>query len=349
MREYDSRIPIGRTHPGDYNFATVLTVDPDDARDEQRLLSDPNVWAKCCASLGVMVQANFYEDEANKANQDPDKRKEFFTKYLNMFQSDRVVEWFKPEDIRQLQVQMTLADLDPEDGWIVFGGFDLSSGGQLGDLYAASWLAVNMNIGKFFADIDAWITEDSLQNSPNAALYRRWSEEGWLHVVPGSVMDMTLFLNRVSQIYEVYGLPIMGFGYDPYCSRMPVNNLSAYIFDKGIDPKQCIFPISQTFASMTSPTQELTLLIKAALSAQQRKTMIEQGEMDGLPAEQPLTIAFSCSPMWPWEFGNCMLAEDPRMGNVKPIKSTQHAKVDNVQALINALSVFDLQNGRAQG
>jgi phage terminase large subunit-like protein len=56
-------------------------------------------------------------------------------------------------------------------------------------------------------------------------------------------------------------------------------------------------------------------------------------------------VHLSENPLWPWEFGNCQLAESTDgMENMKPIKANASAscKVDNVQMLLSALILHDM-------
>ena len=59
-------------------------------------------------------------------------------------------------------------------------------------------------------------------------------------------------------------------------------------------------------------------------------------------------IHLSPSPLWPWEFGNCQLAESTDgMGNLKPVKANSAAscKVDHVQMVLSALLLHDAADG----
>ena len=62
-----------------------------------------------------------------------------------------------------------------------------------------------------------------------------------------------------------------------------------------------------------------------------------------IKSETPL-IHFSMNPMWPWVFGNCVLSEETRMENKKPVKrnpGSDSCKVDPVQTLCTGLILFD--------
>ena len=73
--------------------------------------------------------------------------------------------------------------------------------------------------------------------------------------------------------------------------------------------------------------------------------MIHRGiqSPDGKVIPNPM-IHLSQNPLWPWEFGNCQLAESTDgMENLKPVKATASAscKVDNIQMLLSALILHD--------
>ena len=73
--------------------------------------------------------------------------------------------------------------------------------------------------------------------------------------------------------------------------------------------------------------------------------MVKRGYQlpDGKWQSNPM-IHLSSSPLWPWEFGNCQLAESTDgMGNLKPIKANSAAscKVDHVQMVLSALLLHD--------
>lgn len=319
--EYNERIPIGLQKPTDYNFAVLLCPDEEDLKDEERLLEDKDIWRKVNPHIGTIVQESFYEQQAEKAKTDTVARKEFFTKLLNIFQSKKEFDWVSGDDIRRLQEDVRVDDLRAEDGWKCTIGFDLSGIGD--DLYAMSILAFNVKNGYFFADMEAWVAEEVASNSSLWPLYQEWAAAGWLHIVPAAVFDNTLFLNRVAEIAEV--IDIMGFGYDPYRSKQPVNDLSAWLYVRGIDPTKCVIPVRQNFQTFNPLVLEFDVMIH----------------------NNPPLLRFSKNPMWLWEFGNCMLAESSDGLCMKPVKGgTKTGKIDNVQALLNALHLFDYFDGK---
>lgn len=314
----EMNIPLdGEPHhsTNDWQFALICCPDQWEENDED--LQRPEVWRKVNRHIGITVQPDFYEREWVKMLQDPEKKKEQITKLFNVWQSDRVKTWLTAADIYPLQIDKTICDLN--DDWICFMGCDFSKGD---DLNAVSYLCYNPQTGEFFADLDAWITEETLATHTNAALYRLWQQQRQLRVCPGKTIDENMVLTRVMEVAD--RVPILRIGYDAYDAKRFINAIGAWIFSMGQDPTAYLAPVGQTFAVYNSPVQEMTYMIK----------------------NDPPLIRFSNSPLWGWEFGNCMLAEsNDGMENVKPVKSTPTAKVDNIQALLSALHLYDQANG----
>ena len=320
--EKEVSLKAGEEGDNDWQFAVILQPDEWET-DEETIFSTPRIWKKVNPHIGITVQNDYYESEIAKSRQDPEKKKEVVTKLFNVFQSDRVMEWVKPELIRKCQVSDRIDNLKASDGWVFFTGMDFSQGD---DLHVLSYLCVNKRRSLFFADMDAWVTEESLNNSPIRELLRSWADAGWLHVCPGRVLEPELPVNRIIQLSDHISPTL--FGYDPYHSKQVVNSLSAWVVSYGLNPQQCILPIKQTYAYYSPSVDELDYLIK----------------------HDPPLIRFSPNPMWPWEFGNCQLAvSNDTMENKKPVKAnpgSSSCKVDNVQALCTAISLFDLADGR---
>ena len=328
MNELDPDYP----HDLSTDRQMCLLLEPDEweQSDEELLLTSKAVRKKVNPMLGVIVQHSFYEDEIAKARQNPEKMNEVISKLLNVYRIGNVSEWIKPQDIRKLQVERRIDDCKASEGWVVLCGMDFSKGD---DLHAVTYLAVRVNpetkATEFFADLDAWVTERALQESTIRTLYEKWQAEGWLHVCPGAVLQPSLPVNRIVDLIEHQGVSFIRWGYDSYQSRDPINTLKAYLWDnKGVNPDVYVVPVSQTYASYNPAV----LRIEACVWS------------------DPPLIAFSNSPLWPWEFSNTVIDEDIRMSNRKPIKRSQadSCKVDNVQCLATCFILLDQIDGTLQ-
>jgi phage terminase large subunit-like protein len=295
-------------------------------RDEHILLTSHKVRAKVNRMLGIIVQHQFYDDEAAKAQLTGDSG-EFISKFLNVYKATTVQEWIKPEEVRKLQQPIHIDQLQPVDGqpWLVFTGMDFSLGD---DLYAHGYLCVNPALPaprRFFADLDAWMSREAMEKSPLRSLFSQWEQQGHLHVVDGATVPPEVSLNRIDQLVQSRCAEFVAFGYDPYASKIPINALKSYVLGLGADPEQRVLPCRQTLAAFNSSVDELGYMVKNA---------------------EPW-ITFSDSPLWAFEAGNMVLEEDARMGNKKPVKRAgSSGKIDNWIALLEGLQLFDLFDGK---
>lgn len=312
--------------PNDRQMCLLLEPDEWD-REQERLLTRKNIRRKVNPMLGLTVQHAFYEDEIAKARQNPEKMNEVVSKLFNVYQSGKVTEWLKADEIRALQVDMRIDDCTEDKGWVAFAGLDFSKGD---DLNGSGYLAYNLNTGMFFADIDAYMSEAAVNESPLRELFLKWSAAGWLHVIQGKTFDPAWPVNRIIELHNK-GVNFIAFGYDPYNAKTVTNALGQWVFDMGLDPNDIIIPVSQGFATYNAAVMEFDFMVKRS------KTM-----PDGKAVADPL-IHFSKNPLLPWEFSNTVLKESSDgMGNVKPVKGgTQSEKIDNVQMILTALLLYD--------
>ena len=305
-----------------------LLLEPDEweQNDEELLLTSKDVRRKVNPMLGVIVQHSFYDDEISKGRQNPEKMNEVITKLLNVYKVGRVKDWLKPEDIRPLQIDMRIDDCVDTAGWLVWCGLDFSKGD---DLNGVSYLAYNTDTREFFADMDSYMSEKAVNESPIRELLLKWADMGYLHIVPGQTFDPSWPVNRIIKLND-NGVNFIAFGYDPFNAKIVLNALGQWVFDIGLDPKQIIRPVSQTFATYNPAVAEFDYMMKRSRD-------------DGFGHQIPdPMIHFSRNSLWPWEFGNVMLKEsNDGMENVKPVKREANGKVDNIQMLLSALILYD--------
>ena len=228
-------------------------------------------------------------------------------------------------------------DCYASEGWKVMCGLDF---GGTNDLWAATYLGVNYQQqqpeGRFFADMDLWITERALIDSPNRPLYEMWVKEGWLHVCPGEVFSHEMAVNQIMYRagYNERGELIVPpekqinfriFCYDPAQSIQPINQLKAWLQSLGLDAKdikQMVIPVPQTFVATNGPIQEIEYM---------------------LLNDHPW-MNLSMNPMWPWMFQNCKIEISPNE-LMKVLKSAPQNKVDGIHALLDAQYGFDFTEG----
>jgi phage terminase large subunit-like protein len=328
LRELDIPLDFQSHRTEDDNwFAFILQLDKWEITDDLDKLDNPELFKKVNRSIGITVQPDYYRKRLHEASQSEDTKQEVLTKDFNMWQIEAAKNWLTAEDVRPLQRDMRIDQCADTEGWIVFAGLDFSKGD---DLNGVSYLAYNTQTGEFFADMDSYMSEAAVNESPIRALLLKWAEEGWLHIVPGKTFDPSWPVNRIIEL-DSKGINFGAFGYDPYNAEIVMNSLRQWVFDIGLDPARIIQPVRQNFATYTPAVQELDYYVKRSVI-----------DSNGKQVPDPI-IHFSMNPLWPWEFGNVVLRESADgMENLKPVKrnSSASCKVDNVQMLLSALLLY---------
>jgi phage terminase large subunit-like protein len=331
LRELDYPLGMPNRTPEDVWCAFLLQLDKWEMTDDLTKLDDPELFKKVNRSIGTTVQPTYYRERLHEASQSEDTRQEVLTKDFNMWQSGRIQEWIKPDRIRPLQRERRVTDCLYADGWNTFVGLDFSHGD---DLFAITYLSVDMKPsdtmrGRFFADMEAWVLEETMKESPNRQLYELWQQQGWLRVCPGEVFDSAYAINALME-KNAAGVNLYMFGYDPAQNKQPINTLKAWLQSLGLPSdsiSQMVVPVSQSAMTMNPIIGELEQMILAP---------------------EPW-LEFSANPMWPWQFGNAAIefgrTDLRRIVKGGPIAS---AKMDNIMALADALYAFDLSEGRIE-
>ena len=315
----------------------ALCLEPDEWETEDEvILSKKSLRKKVNPMLGLIVQHASYDGWISEARTDQSKMPELKAKYFNHYVTGKTEEWIKPDTIRANQERLLqeiahgekhasrVDHCTADKGWVVFTGMDFSMGD---DLYAHGYLCVNTETGDLLADLDAWITQETLEKISIRPLYEQWIKDGWLHLCEGGVIDTEIPVKRIMELtgwdvkehaFTRIGCNIMRIGFDPYRSPDPVNMLKAWVHDVlGLKSEVYVVPVSQTLATYNQPVEQLTAIIK---------------HPNGL-------LRFSPNPLWPYCFGCAVLDKDTRMENKKPVKrnpGSDACKVDPIQALLSA-------------
>lgn len=301
-------------YPDDSQFLFALHPDAWEYSDESFALE--RVRRKVNPHIGVTIQEDYYEKMWRDAQGDPETYKEVVTKLFNKFVSNSSRPWIDASDLRSLQTDKRIFDLDKAE-WVCFASMDFSKGN---DLCSVSYTAVHRKSKQKFWDCSAWISEKTLHSNPNSALYQEWIDNGFLHVCPGSTIEPGMVLEEIRKAGE--HVNFVQFGFDPYDSKTYVNTLQAWIagkvqgrmFGKTLERylHHILQPVSQTFANYNSACQMVY------------EDVFSTGN----------TVYLSSSPILPWAFGNAVLQESSDgYGNVKPVKRSANAKVDPCQCI----------------
>lgn len=326
-KEEGLRIEEDKRKPTDWQGEILLRPDQWERGDEDELRTE-RVIRKVNPNLGITIQPDFYVNEWQIADKDETYKKEVKTKLYNIFASDSAVDWVSPDRIRYLQREMKIEDCKQSEGWIVFNGLDFTNVGD--DLQAQVHLAVRSNPNgrgrEFFADMDLYASEEAVMNSPNKLLLLQWAKQGWLNIEKGKTFKPEIPVERCVALRNM-GVNIVGFGYDQFKAKDPINRIKDWIVSCGVKPTDLgnyIIPIPQTFGGISPLLDELTFLIN------------DDSEM----------LHFSMNPMWSWMAANCQLIEEPTYQLHKLIKRKLDNKIDGYYALMDALGIYDNMNSR---
>ena len=336
MLEREHDYESGKETPTQIEDGTMcLLLEPDEyeREDEQYVLTSHALRRKINPMLGLVVQYDFYEREMDKARKEGGQKfAECVAKLFNVYQTGRIKKWLTSDEIRAIQIPRRIDDCTEDEGWEVTVGSDFSKGDDLnGNSYLAKRWREDLQEMEYFADMDSYMSEAAVNDSPIRELLLKWAADGWLHIVPGKTFDPAVAVNRIVEL-DAKGVNFFGFGYDPYNAKTVINALSQWLVDIGLDPKALIIPVRQNFATYSPAVKEFDYMIHRGIQSP-----------DGKVIPNPM-IHLSANPLWPWEFGNCQLAESTDgMENLKPVKATASAscKVDNVQMLLSALILHD--------
>nr|DAJ47716.1 MAG TPA: Large Terminase [Caudoviricetes sp.] len=308
--EIAKKILLGE-YEDDTLFASLFM--PDEWEMEGDSLGDPDLWKKCNPHIGVTVKESFYRNSYKQALRDPEKMLEFKTKLLNIFVSAGSKVWISQNLARSLSdASFCIDNLSGRPPTMVSMDLSVSD-----DISAVNYMIYSKTLKKFYSWTDYYIPEKTLEEHPNAELYKYWIAKGYLKVCPGAVISDAMIVTDI--LKRNRKLRILQIGYDAYKSQEIVNSLGAAIASEGYNPEKILKAVPQTFGAFTSPVETFEMAAK----------------------KKPAGIALSDNPITFWMFGNAYLEED-RMENKKPLKRKENAKIDGV--IVNLMSIWLFNN-----
>ena len=262
--------------------------------DELEEVGDPEMWLKAQPNLGQTVTYETYQLDVERAEKAPAARNDILAKrfgipmegYTYFFTYEETL----PHRVREFwQLPCAL-------------GADLSQG----DDFCAFTFLFPLGGDRYGVKTRSYITERTLLQLQAAMRqkYEEFIQEGSLHVMPGTVLDMMevyddLDAHIIQSEYDVRAL-----GYDPYNAKEFVARWQAENGDFGIEK------VIQGSKTESVPLGELKKL------SEDRMLIFDQSLMS-------------------WSMGNAITLEDTN-GNRKLLKKRQEEKIDNVAAMMDA-------------
>jgi phage terminase large subunit-like protein len=266
--------------------------------DELEEVADPAMWLKAQPNLGQTVTYETYQLDVERAEKAPAARNDILAKrfgipmegYTYFFTYEETL----PHRIREFW-QMPCAM-----------GADLSQG----DDFCAFTFFFPLSRGFFGVKTRSYITERTLMLLQQAMRqkYEEFIQEGSLHVMPGTVLDIMEVYDDLDAFIIASEYDVRALGYDPYNAKEFVARWQAENGDFGIEK------VIQGSKTESVPLGELKKM------SEDRLLIFDQSLMS-------------------WSMGNAITLEDTN-GNRKLLKKRQEEKIDNVAAMMDAYIAY---------
>jgi len=268
--------------------------------DEVEEVADPAMWVKANPNLGATVSYETYQLDVERAEKAPASRNDILAKrfgipmegYTYFFTYEETL----PHRAREFW-QMACAL-----------GADLSQG----DDFCAFTFLFPLGREQYGVKTRSYITELTMTRLPGAMRhkYEEFVNEGSLHVMPGSILDMMEVYDDLDRFILTSEYDVRALGYDPYNAKEFVARWEGENGPFGIEK------VIQGAKTESVPLGEIKIM------AEERLLIFDQGLMS-------------------FAMGNAITLEDTN-GNRKLLKKRQEEKIDNVAALMDAWVAFKL-------
>lgn len=266
--------------------------------DDVEEVADPAMWLKANPNLGQTVTYDVYHLDVERAEKAPAARNDILAKRFGI-PMEGYTYFFTYEE--------TLTH-PPRNFW----GIPCALGADLsqGDDFCAFTFLFPLQNGSFGVKTRSYISSLTLMKLPGAmrAKYETFIGEDSLHVLEGTVLDMTEVYDDVDNFIQRNEYDVRCFGFDPYNAKEFVTRWEAENGPYGIEK------VIQGAKTESVPLGELKIL------SEERKLIFDQDLM-----------AFA--------MGNAVTLEDTN-GNRKLLKKRQDEKIDNVSAMMDAYVAY---------
>ena len=263
-------------------------------------VNQPEMWPKANPNIGKTITYETYALDVERAEQAPATRNDILAKRFGI-PMEGLTYFFTYEETLPHRRQ---------DFWELpcVMGMDLSQG----DDFTAFTFLFPLPRGKFGVKTRCYITSQTLMKLPGAmrVKYDQFREEGSLHVLDGTVLDMMEVYDDLEAFIAEMRYEVRSVGFDPYNAKEFIQRWETEEGPFGIEKVQ------QGARTESVPLGELKKM------AEERLLLLDQALM---------TFAM----------GNAITQEDTN-GNRKLIKKRQDQKIDAFSALMDAWVAYKL-------
>lgn len=267
--------------------------------DELEEVANPEMWPKANPNIGKTVSYETYQLDVERAEKAPASRNDILAKRFGI-------------PMEGYTYFFTYEETIPHAGRHEFWELPCSLGADLsqGDDFCAFTFLFPLRSGKFGVKTRSYITSLTLMKLPGAMRqkYDEFIREGSLHVLEGTILDMTEVYDDLDRHIEEEKYDVRTLGFDPYNAKEFVTRWEQENGPYGIEK------VIQGAKTESVPLGELKILAGERL----------------LVFDQQLMM---------FAMGNAIILEDTN-GNRKLLKRRQDEKIDNVAALMDAYVAY---------
>lgn len=261
-------------------------------------INDPSTWIKAQPNLGKTVTYETYQLDVERAEKAPATRNDILAKRFGIPLEGYTYYFTYEETLPHARCdfwQMPCAL-----------GADLSQG----DDFCAFTFLFPLSNGCFGVKTRCYISSLTLKKLPAAMRikYNEFIEEGSLHVLECTVLDMTEVYEDLDNYIIECGYDVRCFGYDPYNAKTFIERWEAENGPYGI------VKVIQGAKTESVPLGELKKL------SEERMLLFDEALMT-------------------FTMGNCITLEDTN-GNRKLFKQRRDQKIDSVAAMMDAYVAY---------
>ena len=268
--------------------------------DDVKEVKDPRMWVKAQPNIGKTVSYEAYANDVERAEIAPATRNDILAKRFGI-PMEGYTFFFSYEETLPKRIHERAFN-----GMACALGADLSQG----DDFTAFTFMFPLRDGSFGIVTRSYISEYTMANLSSAmrVKYEEFLNEGSLHVLPGTVLDMDEVYDDLDDFIIANEFDVRCFGYDPYNAQVFVERWSRENGEYGV------VKVPQGVRTESVPLGEL-------------KKFSEKGML----LFWQLLMQFA--------MGNSVTLEDTN-GNRKLLKKRQEQKIDNVAALMDAYVAY---------
>lgn len=266
--------------------------------DNVNEVNDPAMWLKANPNLGLTVSYETYHQDVERAENAPASRNDILAKRFGLPMEGYTYFFTYEETIPHRRANFW--------GMPCSMGMDLSQG----DDFCAFTFLFPLPGGRFGVKTRSYITSLTLMKLAPAMRmkYDEFINEGSLHIMEGSVLDMMEVYDDLDRHIEECEYDVRTMGYDPYNAKEVVARWEAENGPYGVEK------VIQGAKTESVPLGELKIL------SEERMLLFDESLMQ-------------------FTMGNCIVLEDTN-GNRKLLKNRYDAKIDNVSAEMNAYVAY---------